>query len=134
MKILKKLALYAIPLFSMAIFMFYVWTAGGPGASAWGGVHGIHVEIVENYRNVNLVSLLAWTFVLLAVVSGKRAWAQLAAVFAVGYVLCDEIFYVPMARIAGEPFPWDQFSVLAVQTLYALLLPRISARDTLGTQ
>lgn len=126
MNAFKKVVLYCVPLFSMGVFIFYVWTAGGPWAGKWGQAHGIDVAIVNNYRYVNLVSLLAWTTALTTILFGNLRVAQLSAVFGCGFVLCDIVFYVPMSQLAGEHLPFDQFTVFAVQAAYAFSLPQLA--------
>ncbi|WP_395670278.1 hypothetical protein [Phenylobacterium sp.] len=127
MKILKTAALYIVPLISILIFGYYATLAGG--GEAWATKHGIHAEIGQNYRLVNSVTLLGWVATLALLVLRKPLTACLPAAFATGYLVCDIVFYIPMARVAGEPFPFDQFVVAAIQAVWVLLLFRSASRE-----
>jgi hypothetical protein len=130
MRFLQRAILYFIPTISILIFAYFVATAGGPHAAQWGASHGVDVAIVNNYRYVNSISLIAWIVVLAFVVAGRGALAQGTAIFGTAYALCDVVFYLPMARLAGEHFPIDQATIVGVQALYALgvrlLMSRLS--------
>jgi len=125
MKALRGFALYFVPGLSILIFGFYAVTAGWGHPDVWGAAHGVHQSIVLNYRWVNAVSLTAWAATLISVLMQREASARLAATFATAYVLCDVVFYIPMARLAREAFPFDQFAIFTVQALYALFLPSL---------
>jgi hypothetical protein len=123
-------ALFAIPIVSILIFGFFAVTAGGPHSAEWGAVHGVHVAIVENYRYVNGISMTAWIFVLGAVLAGRSSLAHSAAIFGTAFPLCDMVFYLPMARIAGEQFPYDQAIIVGIEAIYALTVIAIMNRTT----
>jgi hypothetical protein len=89
MRFLQRAILYFIPTISILIFAYFVATAGGPHAAQWGASHGVDVAIVNNYRYVNSISLIAWIVVLAFVVAGRGALAQGTAIFGTAYALCD---------------------------------------------
>jgi hypothetical protein len=125
MRILRRVILYAVPVLSILMFAYYSFTAGGPHAEEWGALHGVNVAIVENYGLLNCISMLAWLFVLGFVLGQRISLARSAAIFAVAYVLCDVVFYLPMARLAGEHFPFDQATILTVQAVYAISFQKL---------
>jgi hypothetical protein len=125
MKALRLFTLYFVPGISILIFGCYTVTAGWGDPDAWGAAHGVHKSIVLNYRWVNAVTLTGWVATLIWVLMHREVSARLAATFATAYVLCDIVYYIPMARLAGETFPFNQFSIFAVQAVYALFLPSL---------
>jgi hypothetical protein len=125
MRALRVFTLYFVPGISILIFGFYAVTAGWGDPDAWGAAHGVHKTIVLNYRWVNAVTLTGWVVALLSILIRRETSARLAATFATAYVLCDIVYYIPMARLAGEAFPFDQFLIFAVQAVYALFLPSL---------
>jgi hypothetical protein len=125
MKALRVFTLYFVPGISILIFGCYAVTAGWGNPDAWGAAHGVHTSIVLNYRWVNAVTFTGWVVTLISVLMRQEMNARLAGTFATAYVLCDIVFYIPMAKLAGEPFPFDQFAIFAMQALYALFLPSL---------
>jgi hypothetical protein len=125
MKALRVFTLYFVPGISILIFGFYTLTAGWGDPDAWGAAHGVHRSIVLNYRWVNAVTLTGWVFTLISVLRHREMSARLVAACATAYVLCDIVYYIPMARLAGEAFPFNQFAIFVVQAVYALYLPSL---------
>lgn len=130
MRFLQRAILYFVPMISILIFAYFSATAGGPDAAQWGASHGVNVAIVNNYRYINAISLLAWIVVLAFVLAGRGPPAQAAAIFGTAYVLCDVVFYLPMARLAGEHFPIDQATILGIQAIYALVVRPLMSRNS----
>ena len=125
MKVLRASVLYFVPVISILIFAYYTLNAGSGNPANWGAAHGVNESIVLNYRWVNMVTLIGWVTTFISVLLHREMSARLAATFATSYVLCDIIFYIPMAKLAGEAFPFDQFLIFVVQAVYALSLPRL---------
>lgn len=125
--ILRLLGLYLVPVASILIFLAFTIPGEESNQIAWGAKHGLAPDIANNYPLLNAVTLAGWAATAMMLVLRRYLTAALLAAAATGYVLADIVMFIPMARIAGEPFPFDQFVIVVIQAMYVALLARFAA-------
>lgn len=134
MKIVQILGLYVVPVLSAWILLGFVINPSPPDiAAAWGAEHGVNQAIAMNYPRLNMAPVASWIITILLLLLGNRLAACITAAFATGYVLCDIVFYLPMAKTAGEAVPYDQLAFFTLNSLYVAGLFLAVSRERKAT-